>query len=177
MKQTLQKFFISFLAILFLTQLLAFSANSQQSEITKADSVKLNRSNLLRVIDSLNIKYPDIAYAQALIESGSLKSHLARVNHNIFGMKVSEYRKSTAIGHSRFGYARYANWIESVKDYSNFQEKVFSKYGEMSKEEYLRYLNRKYAESKGYAKKIRISMRNNRLDPTLRGDSTAIKNI
>ena len=100
----------------------------------------------------IGILYPEIAYAQAVLESGAFKSKLANLNKNLFGMRMPKQRKTTANGKSQ-GYATYKNWKQSVADYKLWQDNLFKK-KVMSLYEFKKYLNSRYSESKNYTAKL-----------------------
>jgi hypothetical protein len=109
-----------------------------------------SKENLARLIYTLKIAHPDIVMAQAIIESGNFKSKIFKENNNLFGMKMPEYRKTTAIGTNR-GHAVYRNWRESVIDYALWQGKR-ARY--TTTNQYLRRL-RSYAADPNYITKIK----------------------
>ena len=109
-----------------------------------------SKENLARLIYTLKIAHPDIVMAQAIIESGNFKSNIFKENNNLFGMKMPEYRKTTAIGTNR-GHAVYRNWRESVIDYALWQGKR-ARYSTTN--QYLRRL-RSYAADPNYISKIK----------------------
>jgi hypothetical protein len=109
-----------------------------------------SKENLARLIYTLKIAHPDIVMAQAIIESGNFKSNIFKENNNLFGMKMPEYRKTTAIGINR-GHAVYRNWRESVIDYALWQGKR-ARYSTTN--QYLRRL-RSYAADPNYITKIK----------------------
>jgi hypothetical protein len=109
-----------------------------------------SKENLARLIYNLKIAHPDIVMAQAIIESGNFKSNIFKENNNLFGMKMPEYRKTTAIGINR-GHAVYRNWRESVIDYALWQGKR-ARYSTTN--QYLRRL-RSYAADPNYITKIK----------------------
>lgn len=98
------------------------------------------------------ILYPEIAYAQAVLESGAFKSKLANANKNLFGMRMPRHRKTTATG-KRYGYATYKSWKQSVADYKLWQDYLFKK-KQMTIGEFKRYLNKMYSESTNYTAKL-----------------------
>lgn len=100
-------------------------------------------------IKDLNIKFPDIVYAQAVHETGNFKSQIFRENNNLFGMKVAKLRPTTNDG-EQYGHAYYDHWRSSVQDYAYWQ--AYSAKG-LNKSEYLQLLNG-YAEDGDYVKKI-----------------------
>lgn len=95
-----------------------------------------NETNVKKVIELLDIQFPDIVLRQAICESGGFKSKLTKRGNNIFGMRLARKRKTTAIGKCG-GYAQYAHWVESVIDYKLWQgDKPIT-------ENYVTYLKRK----------------------------------
>jgi flagellum-specific peptidoglycan hydrolase FlgJ len=107
---------------------------------------------LMQALIDAGIQHPEIVYAQALIESGNFTSWLFQHNHNLFGMKLAVYRKTTAIGERR-NHARFSDWFEAVKDYKLWQDAKFG--GKLvSQSEYLKALS-KYAADKRYISKVR----------------------
>ena len=107
---------------------------------------------MISLMKELNIKFPHIAYAQSLIETGHFKSKIFRENNNLFGMKQARTRVTTAQG-TQFNHAYYGSWQESVYDYAFYQCRYLSSI--RNEEEYLAYLSRSYAEDPNYIYKIR----------------------
>ena len=103
-----------------------------------------------KLLISLNVKYPDIVFAQAKIESGNFKSKIFRENHNLFGMKEAKQRAHTAIG-TQYSHAIYSNWRQSVIDYTIYQSCYLRKF---NRSEYIDYLGRNYAQDKNYVTKV-----------------------
>jgi uncharacterized FlgJ-related protein len=95
-----------------------------------------------------NIQYPDIALAQAILESGYMTSQIFIENNNLFGMRFPERRETTAISENK-GYSVYDCWTDSVKDYKLFQDFLFRN-KEKTRDEYFDYLSRIYAEDGSY---------------------------
>lgn len=112
---------------------------------------KFTDSLLIDRILDLNIKYPHIVLAQALQESSNYTSDIFFENHNLFGMKNSTQRPTTAIGKHR-GHALYKNWEDSVLDYAFYQTAYLRHI--KSEREYLSYLNKHYASDSIYDNKI-----------------------
>jgi hypothetical protein len=100
------------------------------------------------------VKFPDIAFAQAVLESSHFTSPLFERANNLFGMQYPIKRETTAIS-STNGYSKYENWQESVNDYKLWQEFVFDRRGDLTKTEYLAYLQKWYAEDKRYVTKVK----------------------
>lgn len=106
---------------------------------------------LVHYLEELNVKYPDIVYAQAKLESGNFKSALFKLNNNLFGMKAICNRPTTSIG-SRYGFAYFKTWRDSVLDYVIYQCLYLK---DKTYEEYLFYLDTVYAEDPNYINKIK----------------------
>ena len=107
---------------------------------------------LIRYLESLRIMYPDIVYAQIMLETGRLTSLVYKENNNLFGMRTVRNRITTSIG-SNMGYAVYNNWKESVLDYAIYQLLYLK---DKDRVEYLDYLDKVYAEDPDYIKKINL---------------------
>lgn len=107
---------------------------------------------LIRYLDSLRVMYPDIVYAQIMLETGRLTSLVYKSNNNLFGMRTIRNRITTSIG-SNMGYAVYNNWRESVLDYVIYQLLYLKN---KNRDEYLDYLDRVYAKDFNYVEKINL---------------------
>ena len=112
---------------------------------------KFSPQNLQQEIVKQGIKYPDIAMAQAKIESGHFTSPIFQENNNLFGMKLPSVRQTTAIGKNR-GHAKYKTWQDSVKDYKLWQDT--QGWSNLPKDVYLKKLSDDYCSPpdcpKGY---------------------------
>jgi uncharacterized FlgJ-related protein len=100
----------------------------------------------------LNIRFPHIVYAQALLESGEFKSHIFKENHNFFGMKQAKQRPTTNKG-TENGHAYFANWKDCVVDYAFYQAAYLNDL--RSESEYFEYLGQNYAEDPMYVSKLK----------------------
>lgn len=114
----------------------------------EADTFSVEK--LENYIEELNLQYPEIVMAQAIIETGNFKSTIFRENNNLFGMKVAKIRPTTN-GGEQYEHAYYTTWRESVLDYALYQSRYLCG---LSKEEYLQYLSN-YAEDSTYIFKIK----------------------
>jgi flagellum-specific peptidoglycan hydrolase FlgJ len=112
----------------------------------------LNKTTLYKQIKTSGIKYSDIVYAQAILESGNLKSNLVKRNNNIFGMRKPLYRETTAYAKVR-GYAAYSHWTCSITDYKLYQDYVF-KHRILNRSEYKLMLQRTYSTTPDYIARI-----------------------
>lgn len=107
---------------------------------------QFTEQNLKQLILDLNMKFPDIVFAQAKLESGNFKSKVFKQNNNLFGMRQATSRPTTS-SEVEGGYAYYANWKESVIDYALYQSKYLS---DLTRSQYLAYLGKNYAEDSSY---------------------------
>jgi uncharacterized FlgJ-related protein len=124
---------------------------------------ELNKENLWYVIKRLDIKHPEVVFAQALLESGNFTSKVCKIHNNLFGMKFPGKRETVAIGKSKSGYAKYSSWIESVEDYALYQDYIFlKKKKEFGKIEYFTYLDKTYAEGANYSIKLKRIIKENK---------------
>lgn len=106
---------------------------------------------LVEEIKKLGIENPRIVFAQMRLESANFKSYKFREYNNLTGMKLPKRRETTAVGADRNGYSIYEHWKDAVKDYSIWQSYYAS---ELNRKEYLRYLDRVYAEDSLYINKV-----------------------
>jgi len=120
-----------------------------------------NQREVYEELVRLDVKFPDIVLAQTILESGNFSSKVAKQNNNLFGMRMPKVRETTAIG-QRYGYARYYNWKESVKDYKLWQEALLKKYPNMTRGQYKSYINRIYSTGKNYISKINLIIQKNK---------------
>lgn len=118
-------------------------------EETRKDTFSVE--NLTIMLKDLNVRFPHIVMAQAMIESGHFQSNIFRSNHNLFGMKQARARCTTARG-TELNHAFYNNWKESVYDYAFFQSRYLNDL--RTEDAYLDYLDRNYAEAPEYDKAI-----------------------
>lgn len=120
---------------------------------------KVDYVALWNELNSVGVKWPEIAFAQAVLESGHFKSTVFKQNNNLFGMRLPRKRESVAKGTS-MGYATYASWQASVMDYKLYQDYVCEKRKIDSKDEYMGYIKRSYSQSSGYINLLRKIMKN-----------------
>lgn len=110
--------------------------NINLDKINKNEDL-LTKESLMKEIIKNNIKFPEIVYAQAILETGHLKSYNCRVRHNLFGFYNGKR------------YLEFKNWKECIKFKKLWQDKKY-KGGS-----YYRFLNGlPYAEDSLYCKKL-----------------------
>lgn len=111
-----------------------------------------NKPAFVAYMKDLNIKFPHIVYAQAVVETGRFKSNIFLENNNLFGMKRARIRCNLARGTQR-GHAYYEHWSESVIDYALYQNAYL--YNIDTEEQYFAYLSKHYAEDPNYVSKLK----------------------
>ena len=111
-----------------------------------------SRDKLVEELKRLNVKYPHIVMAQAIIESGNFKSRIFKENNNLFGMKEAGVRVNTAVG-TQHGHAYYSNWMELMYDYAFNQSRYLGNI--KSEQQYFSYLGNSYAEADHYVKTLK----------------------
>jgi len=126
-------------------------------EVTKS---KFSKEALVEELKRLNVRYPHIVLAQAMIESGHFQSNIFRTNNNLFGMKEAKQRTTTARG-TNLGHAYYDNWRESILDYAMFQSAYLRDL--KSEQQYLDYLGKNYAEARKYDVAVAEMVKNQNL--------------
>lgn len=129
------------------SNLIDISAMEPEEEIIIINNVdEFTEEKLKNYIIELNIKYPDIVFAQARYESGNWGTNpnasLFKNNNNLFGMKCATSRTTTNQG-EQYGHAYYTHWRMSVIDYAMWQDAYARKL--KSREDYIIYLKEHYA--------------------------------
>lgn len=115
--------------------------------VLEAEEDQFSQEALVEEIKKLNIRFPHIVLAQAILETGYYESRIYQENHNLFGMKQARARATTAKG-TQLGHAYYDHWKESVTDYALYQAAYLNKI--RKEKQYLKYLDRNYAEASNY---------------------------
>ena len=146
----MRKIIIISICVFFITEV--------RSQEIKKDTInvsigKVTDSLLYYKIKELGILFPEIVFAQAILESAHFKSNVFKNNNNLFGMRLPRVRKTTAIGKRR-GYAIYDNWMLSVDDYKLWQNSIPKKYLK-NKTTYYLYLQKVYCECKYYSSRLK----------------------
>jgi len=126
--------------------------SQKELKVIIQESDPFTEEKLVAYLKDLNIKYPEIVYAQAVLETGNFKSEVFLQNHNLFGMREALIRPTTNCG-TNLNHATYAHWRESVLDYALYQASYL--YEIRSADEYYAYLFQHYAEDKTYVDKIK----------------------
>ena len=119
--------------------------------VLEEDANMFSQDALVEELKRLNVRFPHIVLAQAILETGYYESRIYNENNNLFGMKQARARATTALG-TQLGHAYYNDWKESVTDYALYQAAYLNKL--RTEKKYLNYLDRNYAEAKDYDKKL-----------------------
>ena len=133
--------------------LLVFSSFISHTK-AKNDLGLLTKENLWLTIKAMDIMYPEIAFAQAILETGHFKSQNCKEANNLFGMMMPNVRETVAIKKNSRGFAVYETWVQSVQDYQLYQSYMMKK-KKMTRSQYLNFIDKKYSESRGYAKLLK----------------------
>ena len=110
----------------------------------------INYQNLYQEIVKNDIKFPEVVFAQAVLETGHFTSKLFQQANNLFGMKIPSKRETLAVGKRKGNYAVFHDWLSSVSDYQIWQQYILKNKNIKTKKEYLALLNRIYAENQNY---------------------------
>lgn len=101
--------------------------------------------DLIDVLYYYDIKYPEIVYAQAILETGYFKSNVCNNYNNIFGLYDSRNND----------YFKFNHWTESVLAYKNMIQYKFEG-AEEEPPNYYTFLEQiGYAEDVNYTNKLR----------------------
>jgi uncharacterized FlgJ-related protein len=127
--------------------------------LEREDEVVFYENDLIKLIKDLNLKFPEIVYAQAVLETGNFKSEVFLHNNNLFGMKVATIRPTTALG-VNLNHAYYSDYKQSVYDYAFYQSYYLKDI--KNQDDYLKYLGRSYAEDSLYVNKLKRIIQKNK---------------
>ena len=154
--KTILLYLTTIVGLLFIVALLSFMENPKVIYVSQKEKVymveyrdkpdKFTKEKLIQYLKDLNIKYPEVVYAQAVMESGNFKSKMFRVDNNLFGMRKAKSRCTVALDGGT--YAKFKTWRESVIDYALYQTTFVKKI--KSQSEYTNYLAENYATGKAY---------------------------
>lgn len=103
------------------------------------------KEGLWEAIDYYGLQYPEIVYAQAILETGHFKSDLCVYDNNLFGLYDSNNKE----------YFRFNHWSESVLAYRDMVQ-----YKYKPPNDYYQFLkDLPYAEDKDYINKLKNIVR------------------
>lgn len=128
----------------------------EPQKVSKPTILPFTPKNFAAYVKQVGIVHPDVAIAQAMLESGSnFDSNLFKEHNNLFGMKFPAQRSTTAIDKTKNKFSKYKNWQDSVLDYKLWQNAL--KMTNLDKTKYLAKLDKIYCfppdcEQNGYSK-------------------------
>jgi flagellum-specific peptidoglycan hydrolase FlgJ len=146
-------FLLTGLLLLGTTTIIGQETLVQKTIINNDD--RLTKQKLYEQIIKYGIKFPDIVFVQAMLESGEFTSKLFKSANNLFGMKVPSKRESVRIGATRSGYSKYEDWMFSVYDYLLWQNHVLKTRDDITKKQYFALLGKIYAKDPKYVIKLK----------------------
>lgn len=131
------------------------------ADSSRLADTKINYDTLYKEIVKQGIEFPEIVFAQAILESGHFRSRLFKSNNNIFGMRRARKRETLSKS-SKKGYAYFETWQDCVKDYKIYQSTIMlGKF--FTPLMYFRFLNRIYSEmGHNYTTQIKKIIKRNR---------------
>jgi uncharacterized FlgJ-related protein len=126
--------------------------HSHEVLIKQPVNLRFTVDRFKQLLKDINIKHPDIVFAQARLETGNFTSKIFRNNNNLFGFKVALSRPTVCIG-LQSNHAAYDSWQMSVIDYALWQSKHCAR---LSRDQYIEYLRDNYAEDSNYINKLKL---------------------
>lgn len=146
---------------LILSALFLLTLSSFTGDHIKKKSSELTKESLWKELLEQNVQYPEIVFAQAMLESGNLKSTLCVKYNNLFGMKMPKKRLTLAKSTTASGFASFKTWEDAVADYKLYQEAInISKYN--TAQSYLSHLNKRYSTTVSYSSKVKAIIAKNK---------------
>lgn len=120
--------------------------------LNESEKKNFKSEQVLNLLRDINVKFPHIVYAQAILESGNFQSDVFRTNNNMFGMKQPSKRITLSKGLVG-NYASYDTWKDCVLDYAYYQATYLSDL--KTEEQYYHYLQSNYAQDSSYTQLVR----------------------
>ena len=120
--------------------------------IIMAKQNKFSPDKLVVMIKELNFSFPEIVYAQAILETNNFKSRIFNENNNLFGMKQA-VKRITKARYTQYEHAYYTNWIESLDDYALYASTYL--FPLKTENDYFEYLSQNYAADSQYVTKLK----------------------
>lgn len=128
-----------------------FADSTSASSCEEADTLSTTADSVFTYIFLMRLEHPDIVMAQCIEESGNFSSPLFLHGHNCTGMRVPAQRPTLALG-MLYNHARFRSWKDCIADYAIWQS-IYAR--GLSKDDYFAYLDRVYAEKKGYSDRLK----------------------
>ena len=118
------------------------------------------KEKFINKIKQLNLNYPHIVYAQAMLESGNFTSKIFKENNNMFGMKQARVRINLAKS-TQYNHAYFETWEDCLLDFAFHRATYFSKL--KTEQDYYNYLGKYYAEDPSYVGKLKSMVNKHKL--------------
>ena len=118
------------------------------------------KEKFINKIKQLNLNYPHIVYAQAMLESGNFTSKIFKENNNMFGMKQARVRINLAKS-TQYNHAYFETWEDCLLDFAFHRATYFSKL--KTEQDYYNYLGKYYAEDPSYIGKLKSMVNKHKL--------------
>lgn len=90
-------------------------------------TLELNKENFYAVCDYYDVKFPDIVYAQSILESGNFKSNIYNTRNNFLGLYDSRKHEFYQFEHwtdCLKGYKKYIQYKYKDGDYYRFLDSI-----------------------------------------------------
>lgn len=112
--------------------------------VVPIDRLELNKENFFLVCEIYDIKFPEIVYSQARLESGNFKSKLFQTKNNFLGLYNSRIKDFYEFDH----------WTDCLLGYKDLLQ--FKYNGDDNQETYYKFLKElPYAMDPEYTQKVR----------------------
>lgn len=157
---SVSQFVMVMIALLFVSTLAVVCIKSCSEEppppvfmpaATTPDTLMTTADSVFTYIFLARLEHPKIVMAQCVEESGNFKSLSFIHGHNCTGMRVPSQRPTLAVG-VLYGHARFNSWQECIMDYAIWQS-IYAR--GLAEDAYYDYLDRVYAEKKGYSGRLK----------------------
>jgi uncharacterized FlgJ-related protein len=130
-----------------------------ETELDLRTNSTFSEEALIKEIENLPFRFKDLVLAQAILESGNYSSPVFKEGFNLFGLREAKARLTTSKG-THLNHAYYNNWKESVLDRLLYETKYL---GNLSRADYLKYLDASYAQAGNYDKVLESIIKKNKL--------------
>ncbi len=94
---------------------------TNETEVTYKRDADFSQEKLIFEMKRLKIEHPHIALAQMMIETDYFKHPRFKNRSNIAGLRRAGSRATTASGYDDSGFAEFADWKQSLLDYTLLQ--------------------------------------------------------
>lgn len=143
MKKVLISVLLSTIGLLFSSSTIKPTIEREYVTVS-IDKLELNKDNFFLVCKIYDIKFPEIVYAQARLESGNFKSKLFQTKNNFLGLYNSRIKDFYEFDH----------WTDCLLGYRDLLQ--FKYNGDDNQETYYKFLkDLPYAMDPEYIQKVR----------------------